>query len=320
MQRCKNYSHTPHYPMSVIIAGTVALDNVKTPQDAQENLLGGSASYAALAASIFTPEVHLVGIIGHDFPQAHLDLLSSKGITLDGLERSTGASFTWSGEYHDDMNSRTTHNVAINVLEHWTPKLSTAGAAAKIAVLANMSPENQMQTLEQCTGADFITADTMDLWISIANDRLHDVLKKIDLLVINDGEAKEFAGTTNLVEAGRRLQAKGPRFVIVKRGEHGSFLFGENSADFFACSAYPLDSVFDPTGAGDSFLGGLAGWLSANGKTKPTFEDLKTAVVHGSVTASYTCEAFSTHKLQTVTQADVASRLAQLKGYTDFVA
>lgn len=304
--------------MSVIIAGSVALDNVKTPQDAQENLLGGSASYAALAASIFTQEVHLVGIIGHDFPEAHLNLLTSKGITLDGLERSSGASFTWTGEYHTDMNSRTTHNVAINVLEHWTPKLPEAASAAKIAVLANMSPDNQLQTLEQCSGADFVVADTMDLWISIANERLHEVLKKIDLLVINDSEAKEFAGTTNLVEAGRRLQAKGPRFVIVKRGEHGSFLFGESPEDFFSCSAYPLSSVFDPTGAGDSFLGGLAGWLSANGKTKPGFADLKTAVVHGSVTASYTCEAFSTHKLQTVTAADVSGRLAQLKGYTSF--
>ncbi len=144
------------------------------------------------------------------------------------------------------------------------------------------------------------------------------MLKKIDLLVINDGEAKEFAGTTNLVEAGRRLQAKGPRFVIVKRGEHGSFLFGEKPEDFFACSAYPLPSVFDPTGAGDTFLGGLAGWLAANGKTKPSFEDLKTAMVHGSVAASYTCEAFSTHKLQTVTLDDIKGRLNELKSYTDF--
>jgi sugar/nucleoside kinase (ribokinase family) len=184
-------------------------------------------------------------------------------------------------------------------------------------VAANMSPDNQMQMLDQIQ-ADFVTADTMDLWINIANERLHDVLKRIDLLVINDGEAKEFAGTTNLVEAGRRLQAKGPRFVIVKRGEHGSFLFGENKEDFFACSAYPLHSVFDPTGAGDSFLGGLSGWLAANGKTKPTFEDLKTAVVHGSVTASYTCEAFSTHKLQTVSLADIAARIADLRSFTSF--
>jgi sugar/nucleoside kinase (ribokinase family) len=182
-----------------------------------------------------------------------------------------------------------------------------------------MSPDNQLQMLAGCTASPrFVIADTMDLWINIANERLHEVLKRIDLLVINDGEAKEFAGTTNLVEAGRKLQAKGPRFVIVKRGEHGSFLFGEKPEEFFACSAYPLHSVFDPTGAGDSFLGGLSGWLAANGKTKPTFEDLKTAVVHGSVTASYTCEAFSTHKLQTVTLADIAARIAELRTYTSF--
>ncbi len=304
--------------MSVVIAGTVALDNVKTPQDAQENLLGGSASYAALAASIFCQPVHLVGVIGHDFPKAHLDMLSTRGITLDGLERSAGESFTWTGEYHEDMNNRTTHKVGINVLEQWQPQLPSAARQAKVAVAANMSPDNQMQMLDQVQ-ADFIAADTMDLWISIANERLHEVLKRIHLLVINDGEAKEFAATTNLVEAGRRLQAKGPRFVIVKRGEHGSFLFGEKEDDFFACSAYPLQSVFDPTGAGDSFLGGLSGWLAANGKTNPTFDDLKTAVVHGSVTASYTCEAFSTHKLQTVSKTDIAARIAALRSYTSFI-
>lgn len=304
--------------MSVTIAGTVALDNVKTPTDSQENLLGGSASYAALAASIFCQPVHLIGIIGHDFPAAHLNLLGSKGVSLDGLERSSGESFTWSGEYFDDMNTRTTHKVAVNVLEHWQPQVPAGAAAAKIAVLANMSPDNQLQTLEGCSGAEFIAADTMDLWINIANERLHDVLKRIDLLVINETEAKEFAGTRNLVDAGRRLQAKGPRYVIVKRGEHGSFLFGDGPQDFFSCAAYPLDSVFDPTGAGDSFLGGMAGWLAANQRWKPTFADLKTAVVNGSVTASFTCEAFSTHKLQTVTPEDVARRLAELKQFTDF--
>lgn len=304
--------------MSVVIAGSVALDNVKTPQDEQNNLLGGSASYAALAASIFCKPVHLVGIIGHDFPTAHLDMLAAQGITLDGLERSTGASFTWTGEYHEDMNNRTTHNVAINVLEDWSVKLPAAAQQAKVALAANMHPENQMQMLDQCGAVDFIAADTMDLWISIANERLHDVLKRIHLLVINDGEAKEFAGTTNLIEAGRRLLAKGPKFVIVKRGEHGSYLFGRNEGDFFSCSAYPLPSVFDPTGAGDSFLGGLAGWLAANGKTDPSFDDLKTAVVHGSVVASYTCEAFSTHKLQTVNADAVAKRIAELRTYTSF--
>lgn len=304
--------------MSIVIAGTVAIDNVITPHDKKENLLGGSASYAALAASVFSRPVHLVGVIGHDFPKDHLDLLEGRGITLDGVERNAGESFTWTGEYFNDMNTRTTHKVGINVLEHWKPVVKGAGVDAKIAVLANMSPDNQMQMLEQCGKADFIAADTMDLWIEIAHERLHDVLKKVDLLVINEGEAKEFAGTGNLVVAGRKLQAKGPRFVVVKRGEHGSFLFGEKNEDFFACSAYPLHSVFDPTGAGDSFLGGMAGWLAANGKSKPTFEDLKTAVVHGSVTASYTCEAFSTLRLQDVTKADVAARIAELRSFTAF--
>ena len=304
--------------MSIVIAGTVAIDNVITPHDKKENLLGGSASYAALAASVFCQPVHLVGVIGHDFPKEHLSLLEGRGITLDGVERNSGESFTWTGEYFNDMNTRTTHKVGINVLEHWKPAVKGAGADAKIAVLANMSPDNQMQMLEQCEKADFIAADTMDLWIEIAHERLHDVLKKVDLLVINEGEAKEFAGTGNLVVAGRKLQAKGPRFVVVKRGEHGSFLFGEKKEDFFACSAYPLHSVFDPTGAGDSFLGGMSGWLAANGKSKPTFEDLKTAVVHGSVTASYTCEAFSTLRLQDVTKADVAARISELRSFTAF--
>jgi sugar/nucleoside kinase (ribokinase family) len=304
--------------MSVVIAGTVALDHVKTPQAYQENLLGGSASYASLAAAVFAQPVHLVGIIGRDFPAEHLEMLGGRGVVLDGLERSDGESFTWSGEYFDDMNQRTTHRVAVNVLENWHPQVTGAAAESTIAVLANMSPDNQLQTLEQCGKATFVAADTMDLWIEIANERLHEVLKRIDLLVINEGEAKEFAGTTNLVEAGRKLQAKGPRFVVVKRGEHGSFLFGENQEDFFACSAYPLSSVFDPTGAGDSFLGGMAGWLAANGRTQPTFDDLKTAVVHGSVLASFTCEAFSTHRLQEVTLEDVAVRLTALQRYTAF--
>lgn len=304
--------------MSIVIAGTVAIDNVKTPTESHDNLLGGSAAYAALAASVFCKPVHLVGVIGHDFPKPHLDLLASRGITLDNVERSSGESFTWTGEYFDDMNTRTTHKVAVNVLEHWKPVIAGEGAAAKVAVLANMSPDNQLQALDQCVGAEFIAADTMDLWIEIANERLHDVLKAVDLLVINEGEAKEFAGTANLVAAGRRLQEKGPRFVVVKRGEHGSFLFGETPEDFFACSAFPLNDVYDPTGAGDSFLGGMAGWLAAHGKTRPSFADLKSAVVHGSVLASFTCEAFSTHRLQGVSRDEVGRRARSLRRYTEF--
>lgn len=306
--------------MSIVIAGTVAIDHVKTPHESHENLLGGSAAYAALAASVFCKPVHLVGVIGHDFPKPHLDMLASRGVTLDNVERSSGESFTWTGEYFDDMNTRTTHKVAVNVLEHWKPSINSEGATAKVAVLANMSPDNQIQALEQCAAAEFIAADTMDLWIEIANERLHEVLKRIDLLVINEGEAKEFSGTTNLVAAGRRLQEKGPRYVVVKRGEHGSFLFGDTPEDFFACSAYPLHEVYDPTGAGDSFLGGMAGWLAAHGKSRPTFDDLKSAVVQGSVLASFTCEAFSTHKLQDVSREDVSRRARSLRRFTEFDA
>jgi sugar/nucleoside kinase (ribokinase family) len=302
--------------MSISIAGTVALDEVKTPVDHQTHLLGGSAAYAAFAATIFHPEVHLVGIIGQDFPGAHLNLLENRGIQLGGLERNSGQSFSWSGEYHSDMNSRTTHSVAINVLEHWKPTPCPKGKAAKMLVLANMSPENQLQTLESTTNADFVVADTMDLWINIANEALHEVLKKINLLVINDGEAKEFAQTNNLILAGERLLAKGPRYVIIKRGEHGSYLFGNQPGEFFTCSAYPLRSVFDPTGAGDSFLGGMVGWLMSQNKTNPSFADLRTAVAYGSVTASFTCEAFSTHKLQSIQLADVQKRLDELKTFS----
>lgn len=306
--------------MSLVISGSIGIDNIITPHDKQEGLLGGSVSYAALAASVFSKDVHLCGVVGHDFPKAHLEMLGAHGITLDSLERNAGESFTWTGEYSADMNSRETLKVGINVLEHWQPKLSAGAAKSKLVVLANMSPDNQLQTLDQCKHAEFVAADTMDLWIRIATERLHEMLKRIDLLVINEGEAREFTGSSNLVDAGRRLQAKGPRYVVVKRGEHGSFLFGPAPQEFFACSAYPLSSVFDPTGAGDSFLGGMMGWLSAKGKTKPTFEELKTAIAHGSVTASYTCEAFSTQRLERVTAADVQKRLEELQGYTTFKA
>lgn len=306
--------------MSLVISGSIGIDNIITPHDKQEGLLGGSVSYASLAAAVFAKGVHLCGVVGHDFPKAHLDMLSSHGITLDSLERNAGESFTWTGEYSADMNSRETLKVGLNVLEHWQPKLSAGAAKAKLVVLANGSPDNQLQTLEQCTNADFVAADTMDLWIRIATDRLHEMLKKIDLLVINEDEAREFTASNNLVEAGRRLQAKGPRYVVVKRGEHGSFLFGTTPQEFFACSAYPLSSVFDPTGAGDSFLGGMMGYLSSKNITKPTFEELKTAIAHGSVTASFTCEAFSTQRLERVTADDVQQRLVELQGYTKFQA
>ncbi len=310
--------------MSIIIGGTVAIDHVKTPTAEAANLLGGSASYAAIAASYFSKPVHLVGIVGKDFPAEHLTLLADRGVTLDGLERSSGDTFSWSGEYHENMNDRTTRKVDINVLETWSVKVPSTISGAPMVVLANMSPENQIQMLDQCTAAKpFVVADTMDLWISIANERLHDVLKRIDLLVINESEAREFVATSNLIVAGQRLLAKGPRFVVIKLGEFGAMLFSSDAAqaplsvgNFFRCAAFPLHEVADPTGAGDSFLGALAGYLAATGKTEFSFDDIRRAVVEGSVVASFTCEAFSTRRLQEITRDDIEGRRDFLQSIT----
>lgn len=304
--------------MSLLVAGTVAIDNIKTPHAEANQLLGGSAAYAALSASYFTREVGLVGVVGHDFPVEHLALLESKGIALDGLARSAGESFTWSGEYLENMNERVTRHVAVNVLESWQPAVPEAARAAKWVVLANMSPDNQLAVLDQCSPDAFVVADTMDLWITIANERLHDVLKRIDLLVINESEAREFAGTDNLIVAGDRLRAKGPRYVVIKLGEHGSFLFGGDEHHFFSCAAFPLKEVNDPTGAGDTFLGGMAGHLASVGAEQPGFEELKSAIVRGTIMASFTCEAFSTRRLEALTDGEIGERLSLFRRYTSF--
>ncbi|MGB6220887.1 PfkB family carbohydrate kinase [Haloferula sp.] len=309
----------PTTALSVVVGGTVAIDNVKTPGSEAENLLGGSAAYAALAASFYCSSVHLVGIVGKDFPAEHLAMLESRGITLDGIERSDGDSFTWSGEYMENMNERVTHRVGLNVLESWEVKVPAPANEAAIVVLANMSPDNQLQMLAQSQAeSSFVIADTMDLWIEIANERLHEVLKQLDLFVINESEARDFAKTSNLVLAGRRLLEKGPRFVVIKLGEFGAMLFGRLQGSipdelcpdsFFRCAAFPLSEITDPTGAGDSFLGAIAGYLAAKGNQDPSFDTIQQAVVQGSVLASFTCEAFSTKRLEGLTPADLDARL-----------
>jgi len=309
---------TPKSP--IVIGGTIAIDHVKTPEAEAANLLGGSASYAALAASFFSRPVSLIGIIGHDFPSEHLDMLESRGISLDGVERSENESFTWSGEYHDNMNERTTHRVGLNVLENWQVKVPEDAAEAPIVVLANMSPDNQLEMLGQCGiapgdgQARFVIADTMDLWIEIANERLHEVLPQLDLFVLNEGEARELAGTSNLVKAGRLLLEKGPRHVVIKLGEFGAMLFSagetpESTGGFFRASAWPLETVSDPTGAGDTFLGAMAGYLAAQGAPPYDTAALRQAVVQGSMLASFTCEAFSTRRLESLSSDDLAERL-----------
>jgi sugar/nucleoside kinase (ribokinase family) len=319
-------THTP-----VLIGGSIAIDHIKTPVAEGKNLLGGSASFTGFAASYFTSAVHLVGVIGKDFPQEHLDLFASRGISTAGLERSEGDTFSWTGSYHENMNDRDTLAVAVNVLEDWTPKVPAHAASAPIVVLANMHPVNQLQMMDQLTAEKpFIAADTMDLWITIANDDLHKVLRRIDLLVINESEAREFCETSNLIVAGQRLLEKGPANVVIKLGEFGAILFARHpegaihtefslpGADFdlFRCAAFPLTEVADPTGAGDSFLGALAGHLASTGKSDFSFDDIRRAIAYGSVVASFTCEAFSANRLAHLTRAEIEARLTLLKNLT----
>ena len=302
--------------MSIIIGGTIAIDNVSTPTAEAVNLLGGSAAYASLAASYYSKPTHLVGIVGRDFPTKHLEMLEEHGVSLSGVEHSDGESFTWTGEYHENMNERTTHSVGLNVLESWKVTIPPTLADAQIVVPANMSPDNQIEMLDQCTAdAKFVVADTMDLWIEIANDRLHEVLKRIDLLVINESEARELAGDNNLIVAGEKLLKKGPRFVVIKLGEFGALLFGRDGA-IFRCHAWPLREIVDPTGAGDTFLGAMAGYLASLGGTNFSFEQIRDAIVRGSVLACFTCEDFSTRRLETVTENEIQERLDGLKAMT----
>lgn len=302
--------------MSVLISGSIAIDHVKTPHDEHENLLGGSASFAAIAASIFSP-VNLVSIVGADFPEKHIDLFKSRNINLDAVQFSDGETFRWSGEYFDDMNTRETLDVALNVLEAYQPKLPESCLDSRIVLLANDSPDNQHSVLDQVGDKpEFVIADTMDLWITVARDRLMELLPRLDLLVLNDGEAKLLLDTGNLVEAGHRLLEMGPKFVIIKKGEHGAMLFGKNR--FFTCGAYPLRQLHDPTGAGDSFIGSMAGYLCSLDQAELDFDHLTGAIARGTVIAGYSCESFSTHRLQELSLDEFETRLDEFRQFSTF--
>lgn len=311
------YIQTSHFysffTMSILIGGTVAIDHVSTPAAEAKDLLGGSAAYAALAASYYCQPAHLLGVVGHDFPGRHLEMLAEHGVDLSGVERSEGASFTWTGEYHENMNERTTHRVGLNVLEDWSVKVPDALSECRVIVPANMSPDNQLEMLAQCCPEErFVIADTMDLWIEIANERLCEVLQKIDLLVINESEARELAEESNLIVAGEILRRKGPEYVVIKLGEFGAILFGPDDS-IFKFHAWPLREIVDPTGAGDTFLGAMAGYLASLGGHQFDFSQIRDAIVRGSILASFTCEDFSTRRLERVTREEVVERLNGLK-------
>jgi sugar/nucleoside kinase (ribokinase family) len=279
------------------------------------DLLGGSASYAAVGASFFSP-VRMVGVVGEDFPKAHVEYFASRKIDLEGLRVEPGKTFRWSGEYMWDLNTRETRSVELNVFEHFTPELPASYVETEIVLLANIAPKLQSHVLDQVRQPRFVIADTMDLWINIANDDLRALLPRVDMLILNDSEARQFTGQTSLIKAGAAIRAMGPRFVAIKKGEHGCLLFGEN--EFFSCGAYPLEDIHDPTGAGDTFAGGLAGYLAAEERGNIEFAQLRRAVVFGSVLASFNVEAFSLERLRALSPADIDERYKMFRQMSQF--
>lgn len=300
--------------MSVLIVGSIALDTVKTQLEEHADLMGGSATYAALGASFFSP-VKLVGIVGDDFPASEFDFWKSRQIEAEGVQRVTGKTFRWSGEYAWDMNTRETRSVALNVFEHFRPDLPQSYRETDFVLLANIAPALQSHVLDQMKRPRFVIADTMDLWIETTRPELDALLPRVDLLILNDSEARQLTKETSLIKAGRKIRASGPKYVAIKKGEHGALLFGEN--EFFSCGAYPLEDIHDPTGAGDTFAGGMAGYLASR-KTDPTFADLRRAIIYGSVLASFNVEAFSLERLRTLTNDEIAERYQMFKAMSAF--
>jgi sugar/nucleoside kinase (ribokinase family) len=298
-------SSAPASSAPLLVVGSVALDTVETHTARREEILGGAACYACTAASFFT-RPRLVGVVGSDFPVAHEEFLRSRGIDVAGLERAPGRTFRWAGRYAADFNTRTTLDTQLNVFEHFAPKLPAAFAESPFVFLANIDPVLQLGVLEQVKRPRFSACDTMNFWIGGKRDALLRVLERVDMLLLNDEEARQLSGRHSLPAAARAIAELGPKVVVVKRGDAGALLF--QGSEVFAAPAFPLDDVADPTGAGDSFAGGLLGYLAATGDTSP--EGVRAALVAGTVLASFCVEDFSLDRFRTLDQAQIRSRTA----------
>ncbi|MBC7353146.1 MAG: sugar kinase [Thermogutta sp.] len=291
--------------MPLVVVGSVALDSVETPEAKRENVLGGSAVYFSLAARFFT-RVRLVGVVGDDWPAEHTKLLEDSGVDVSGLSVVPGAkTFRWRGRYMPNMNDRETLEVQLNVMEQFDPVLPEEHRRCRFLFLANGSTRMQLRVLEQCVGPNLTVADTMDHWIRTEPQELRTLLQKIDGLVLNDFEAKLLAEEENLIRAGRKILDMGPSFVVIKKGEHGAMFFSRH--EMYVLPAYPTADVVDPTGAGDSFAGGMMGYLAERTEFSP--EDLKTAMAYGIVVASFTVEDFSVDRLLKIRRQDIDARL-----------
>ena len=279
-----------------------------------DNALGGAATYGSIAATLFAP-VHLVGVVGEDFPTQHIDFLKARNIDLEGLQIVPGgATFRWKGDYLGDLNVAQTHETHLGVFEHFEPVLPEAYKKAEFVFLANINPELQARTLEQVVSPKFVLCDTMNLWINIAREGVEKIFGLVDMAVLNDGEARMLTEESNLLRAARAIQKMGPRYVVIKKGEHGSLLLAGD--EMFAAPAYPLEEVVDPTGAGDSFAGSLMGYLASTNDV--SLDNIKRAIVTGSVVASSTVQDFSTRSLAALTREEVERRFEVVRGMSAF--
>lgn len=300
--------------MPLVVVGSVALDDIETPTEVRENLLGGSAVYFAYAASYFTP-VCLVGVVGSDWPEQHTRLLQSRNIDTSGLvvDRSR-KTFHWRGRYLADMNQRETIEVDLNAMEQFDPVLPERFRRCPFLFLANGSTKTQLKALDQCPGATLAVADTMDLWIRTEREELEQLLRRVGGLVLNDSEARLLTGEENLVRAGREVLRMGPQFVVIKKGEHGVIFFSRHET--YVLPAYPTANVVDPTGAGDSFAGGMMGYLAQKGNFEP--KTLKEAMAYGTLVASFTVEDFSLDRLRQIERDDLERRMEEYRKMLSF--
>jgi sugar/nucleoside kinase (ribokinase family) len=302
--------------MSLLTIGTVAFDALETPYGKTDKIIGGSCTYIALSAAFFLPQVNVVAVVGDDFPQEYMDSLISKGINLEGLQIKKGEkSFFWAGKYHNNMNSRDTLVTDLNVLADFKPMIPTSYQDCEYLMLGNLTPQVQIEAIQGLKNRPkLVVMDTMNFWMDVAMDDLKKVLKLVDVLCINDEEARQLSGQYSLRTAAKLIMEMGPKTLIIKKGEHGALLFQDSK--MFYCPALPLEEVFDPTGAGDTFVGGFIGYLAQTNDI--SFENMRKAIVYGSAMASFCVEKFGTERLFEVTASDLEARVGEFKELARF--
>lgn len=303
--------------MSLLTVGTVAFDDIETPFGRAEKVIGGACTYISWAASYFVNDIRLTSIVGHDFPEDEIKQLQDRGVNMEGLKvKKDGLTFFWAGKYHENMNQRDTITTDLNVLDDFDPELPDSYKDSQYIMLGNLTPDIQARVIEQLNAPKVIALDTMNFWMDVALDKLIEVIGKVDILTINDEEARQLSGEYSLINAAQKIFEMGPEYLIIKKGEHGAMLFHKDK--IFSAPALPLAVVKDPTGAGDTFAGGFMGYLAKTGKLN--FENLKTAIIYGSAMASFCVEEFSLGKMKNLSDEDIKKRVQRFVEMTAFDA